>query len=131
APLQIDYHRAPFIARAPRYFCGVPTPWAARGREPMAQTPLLRYQGASPQVQEVEKLAQPQLLVADQMPRFGQHAFHHDLGFIPVPIQAGVHEILAGSRAGTMSGDDLGDDRRQVVDDLHANLLEYGSAGPQ
>src|SRR5262245_22493192 len=102
----------------------------ARGARAHGPEQLLRYQGAIPQVQEVEKLAQPQLLMADQMPRFGQHALHHDLGLIPIPVQAGLHEIIARPRAGTMTGDDRGDHGRQVVNDLHANLIQYGSAGP-
>ena len=33
--------------------------------------------------------------MAYQMPGLRQHAFHHDLGLMPISMQAGMHEIRA------------------------------------
>ena len=62
--------------------------------------------------------------MAYQMPGLRQHAFHHDLGFMPISMQAGMHEICAGASACTVAGNDLGDHGCKFIDTLHGNLVK-------
>src|SRR6185437_7273047 len=67
------------------------------------------------QLQKLEELAQAGLLVASQMPGLGEHAFDHFHGVLPLPIDAGVHELVARSRARTMRRNNLCDDGSEFV----------------
>jgi hypothetical protein len=64
------------------------------------------------------------------MPGLGEHALDHFHGIVPLPIDAGVHELVARSRAGTMRRNNLCDDGSEFVGHLHINLTQRGSAQP-
>jgi hypothetical protein len=73
------------------------------------------------QFQQLEELAKACFLVAPQVPWLGTHAFNHARGLIPVAVDARSLEILARSRSRTMGRNDRGNDRRQLVDNLHGS----------
>ena len=70
---------------------------------------------------EFKKLAKPIFLVASQMLGLGKHTFDHLLGFVPVSVNAGTHKLFAGPWARTMCGDDIGNQRRKLIYDLHGH----------
>jgi hypothetical protein len=51
---------------------------------------------------ELEELPQPPFLVPSQPLRLSEHAFDHLLDFVPISVNAGMHEVLAGSRSRAM-----------------------------
>jgi hypothetical protein len=70
------------------------------------------------------KLAKTGFLMAYQMPGLRQHTFNHDLGFMPISMQAGMHKICPGAGACTVAGNDLGDHGCKFIDTLHGNLVK-------
>src|SRR5688500_5238987 len=90
---------APFVRRRPCEF-------ATSARMAGACIALLRRR-AVVELQYVEKLAQPLLLIADEVPRLRQHPLHHDLGLAPVAVEARADEVLARPRPRAMPGDDF------------------------
>ena len=73
-----------------------------------------------------KKLSETTFLVASQMLRIGKHALDHLFGFIPISVNARVHELLAGSGSTAMCGDDLGDNGNELINGLHGpSSLDY------
>jgi hypothetical protein len=68
---------------------------------------------------EFKKVSEPTFLVTSKMLRIGKHALDHPLGRIPISMNTGVHERLAGSGSTAMCGDDLGDNRNELINRLH------------
>jgi len=68
---------------------------------------------------ELEELTQPPFLVSSQPLRLGEHAFDHLLDFVPIAVNARVHELLAGSRSRAMRRDDVGDQGSKLINHLH------------
>jgi hypothetical protein len=66
-----------------------------------------------------KELSQTIFLVASQMLRVGEHAFDHFLCLEPIPVNACVEKRFACSRARAMCGNDIGDQWRKLVHDLH------------
>jgi hypothetical protein len=96
--------------------------WEAGCNEKSGHLPKrasLVHESAVPQLQDLEKLAQPVFLVADQMPRLGEHSLNHGLGVVPFARNASAHEIFASTCAVTMGRDDIGDYESSLIENLH------------
>jgi hypothetical protein len=74
---------------------------------------------AAIQFQELEELAKACFLVAPEVPRLGEHTLDHARGLAPVTVDTGPHEVSARTRPRTVGGDNGGDHRRQVINDVH------------
>jgi uracil phosphoribosyltransferase len=51
--------------------------------------------------------------------RFCEHALDHLARLAPVAVHARAYELLSGARSRTVGGNDVGDQRGKLVDDLH------------
>jgi hypothetical protein len=78
------------------------------GCRSLLRGPSSRYQ--------IEEFAQPFLLIASQVPRFGKHTVNHARRLVPVVTDAGVQKPPPCGRPGTVRGNNVGYHRGKFID---------------
>ena len=75
------------------------------------------------ELHQFKELFQPSFLVTSQPLWFGEHSFNHLPRLVPIAANTRPHEFFAGAGARTMCRDDVGDNGRELIDNLHDKPL--------
>jgi hypothetical protein len=81
----------------------------------------------SVELHQFKELFQPSFLVTSQPLRFGEHSFDHFPCLVPIAANTCLHEFFAGAGARTVCRDDVRDNGRKLIDNLHDEPLSMST----
>ena len=79
------------------------------------------------ELHQFKEFFQASFLVTFQPLRFGEHSFDHFPCLVPIATNTCLHEFFTGARPRAVCRDDLSDDWRKLVDNLHDEPLSMST----